>query len=85
MDSRDLLISLHNLFEKQIEKSDAKLVQCLRIKGKQVEQDYYNDEWYCGVCGAEFQKGGGLYFNTCLLYTSPSPRDRQKSRMPSSA
>ena len=28
----------------------------------------------------------GLAFNTnCLLYTSPSPRDRQKSRMPSSA
>ena len=24
-------------------------------------------------------------FNACLLYTSPSPRDRQKSRMPSSA
>ena len=24
------------------------------------------------------------YFH-CLLYTSPSPRDRQKSRMPSSA
>ena len=23
--------------------------------------------------------------NSCLLYTSPSPRDRQKSRMPSSA
>ena len=33
--------------------------------------------------------GGGLawygYRNGCLLYTSPSPRDRQKSRMPSSA
>ena len=33
----------------------------------------------------------GLYdkdlinYYTCLLYTSPSPRDRQKSRMPSSA
>ena len=26
--------------------------------------------------------GGG---NTCLLYTSPSPRDRTRSRMPSSA
>ena len=26
-----------------------------------------------------------VYFYTCLLYTSPSPRDRQKSRMPSSA
>ena len=24
-------------------------------------------------------------FGFCLLYTSPSPRDRQKSRMPSSA
>ena len=28
-------------------------------------------------------KSEGLH--TCLLYTSPSPRDRQKSRMPSSA
>ena len=27
----------------------------------------------------------GVYLFTCLLYTSPSPRDRQKSRMPSSA
>ena len=26
-----------------------------------------------------------LYFNTCLLYTSPSPRDATLSRMPSSA
>ena len=25
------------------------------------------------------------YYSGCLLYTSPSPRDRQKSRMPSSA
>ena len=25
------------------------------------------------------------FSNDCLLYTSPSPRDRQKSRMPSSA
>ena len=31
---------------------------------------------------------GELYLEeskSCLLYTSPSPRDRQKSRMPSSA
>ena len=27
----------------------------------------------------------GSFYGTCLLYTSPSPRDRQKSRMPSSA
>ena len=29
-----------------------------------------------------YEKLSGM---TCLLYTSPSPRDRQKSRMPSSA
>ena len=27
----------------------------------------------------------GTVDKICLLYTSPSPRDRQKSRMPSSA
>ena len=27
----------------------------------------------------------GYWVNTCLLYTSPSPRDRTRSRMPSSA
>ena len=27
----------------------------------------------------------GYNFGTCLLYTSPSPRDRTRSRMPSSA
>ena len=33
---------------------------------------------------ASSQKKTGLK-DACLLYTSPSPRDRQKSRMPSSA
>ena len=39
-----------------------------------------------GVTSASFAatRVGGRYW-TCLLYTSPSPRDRQKSRMPSSA
>ena len=33
-----------------------------------------------------FIRGGNdKISNICLLYTSPSPRDRQKSRMPSSA
>ena len=37
------------------------------------------------------KEGSSLYellyisFKTCLLYTSPSPRDRTRSRMPSSA
>ena len=33
----------------------------------------------------QFVDGLVSNFYTCLLYTSPSPRDRQKSRMPSSA
>ena len=33
---------------------------------------------------AGFTKGTANY-NTCLLYTSPSPRDLSTSRMPSSA
>ena len=45
----------------------------------------------CGVYdiakdASVFAVGAAVYWdNTCLLYTSPSPRDRQKSRMPSSA
>ena len=38
-----------------------------------------------GLIGIGQLIAGYLYPNTCLLYTSPSPRDRQKSRMPSSA
>ena len=41
-----------------------------------------------GVHWAEFvnESGGvGMYCGLCLLYTSPSPRDRTRSRMPSSA
>ena len=30
-------------------------------------------------------KADDNHHQSCLLYTSPSPRDRQKSRMPSSA
>ena len=34
----------------------------------------------CDMMGTSMQ-----YSSTCLLYTSPSPRDRTRSRMPSSA
>ena len=33
----------------------------------------------------KFITARGLVYYTCLLYTSPSPRDRTRSRMPSSA
>ena len=40
------------------------------------------------ICDVNLPDGNGLEFvrwMSCLLYTSPSPRDRQKSRMTSSA
>ena len=42
---------------------------------------------YKGVAEAScgLLRPGNLAYNTCLLYTSPSPRDYAASRMPSSA
>ena len=36
-------------------------------------------------CNREARLISKLWLWNCLLYTSPSPRDREKSRMPSSA
>ena len=41
--------------------------------------------FYGSVGRAAHDGVGFLPIYICLLYTSPSPRDRQKSRMPSSA
>ena len=45
----------------------------ITVNGKQVEHSLFSKK-------LDFDLPIG-----CLLYTSPSPRDRQKSRMPSSA
>eukprot|EP00828_Plagiopyla_frontata_P027660 TRINITY_DN3589_c0_g1_i1.p3 TRINITY_DN3589_c0_g1~~TRINITY_DN3589_c0_g1_i1.p3 ORF type:complete len:121 (+),score=18.67 TRINITY_DN3589_c0_g1_i1:375-737(+) len=59
--------------------------------------DYYENGYYYGGYLYVYNNGKGRsklssnndYYTkqnlACLLYTSPSPRDRQKSRMPSSA
>ena len=48
-------------------------------------QPYNQAPWfYNGSEGAGFNQQGPVT-NTCLLYTSPSPRDKRQSRMPSSA
>ena len=48
--------------------------------------------WYVKWIGSMFillavmmRAQDGEMFQTCLLYTSPSPRDKRQSRMPSSA
>ena len=38
-----------------------------------------------GEDGVRYEKLIDHYLSPCLLYTSPSPRDRTRSRMPSSA
>ena len=40
--------------------------------------------WY-GELSTQIKQKSGESYSTCLLYTSPSPRDRTRSRMPSSA
>ena len=50
-------------------------------------KQYFSDNTkaYCSsLIEQSFAEGDGQ-FHGCLLYTSPSPRDRQRSRMPSSA
>ena len=44
-------------------------------------EDFKIEWWYLT---ANLKDANGSEYG-CLLYTSPSPRDRQKSRMPSSA
>ena len=43
-------------------------------------------DYFVGYKGTDnIQVAKSLLSGTCLLYTSPSPRDRTRSRMPSSA
>ena len=42
-------------------------------------------QWFADGSAISGETTDTLVVSSCLLYTSPSPRDRQKSRMPSSA
>ena len=68
----------------QLETNKLSIPKGLFITGE--VEGYYDDRTYdSGLDSrAELQIGITHKFNNCLLYTSPSPRDRQKSRMPSS-
>ena len=58
------------------------------------QSDFQKDKWEndfklwvigTSYCHSRMFQTNEAEYNCCLLYTSPSPRDRQKSRMPSSA
>ena len=56
--------------------------------GRKIYQDPSKSQGFWGdlrTMGGDLVPGLSRSPNPCLLYTSPSPRDRQKSRMPSSA
>lgn len=60
-----MLKSLQLSFSKEIDEiENSTLASLLRIKGKDVEEDYYTSEWWCGACGEEFRQGEGRYFNS---------------------
>ena len=57
-----------------------KCFKCWNLRRRSVGLNSHRRWWEF-----QFAKISFRYFECCLLYTSPSPRDRQKSRMPSSA
>ena len=56
----------------------------LGVVVEELKSTLRSGDWLAGIAlsSAHAEQCG---FYACLLYTSPSPRDRQKSRMPSSA
>src|SRR5664280_855036 len=87
----DILLNELDILEKKFpefasDDSPTRLVgRDMKKEYKQVEQTYpmlslgntYNED--------EIREFDNRVRKTCLLYTSPSPRDRTRSRMPSSA
>ena len=68
-----------------IELDEAKSLQDL-FAGGYTATDASVEGWRALVPDAGYENNCNRQgFNTCLLYTSPSPRDRTRSRMPSSA
>ena len=82
-----------NYIERKYRNSTLKSVEIVRGRyknhGPPKDFDNFSRDLPLKLIHAE-KKGKVIFLNfeggwCCLLYTSPSPRDRQKSRMPSSA
>ena len=75
--------------------TDSYLMNRRKAIGKAMKKEAYmvtnadkkgNTPAYQGYkAGKKNEKTGEPMYKACLLYTSPSPRDRTRSRMPSSA
>ena len=67
------MVSYHNA-SVQLEQQDARTEQAIKDRAQKLRQEEADAD------GSDVEDP-----DTCLLYTSPSPRDRTRSRMPSSA
>ena len=92
MDSQILISDLENVISEKvfikIEKwnlylGDAGLARHLAIECISNKDEAPLDAAKLSLKAINVKVGDGV--NSCLLYTSPSPRDRTRSRMPSSA
>ena len=73
--SEDAIWSEHMQDEKILQEYSASMHSLASLTWKKDENNRI--EWCKGVIKN--------YYKDCLLYTSPSPRDKRQSRMPSSA
>jgi transketolase len=78
IDGHDFTEILDALSTAQKTKDRPTVIIARTVKGKGVSFMENQVKWHAGGISDE-------QLEHCLLYTSPSPRDRQKSRMPSSA
>ena len=76
----DALMEFRDRFDLPLTDSQVEALEFFKPSDNSLEISYLKER--------RAELGGYLpqrQLNACLLYTSPSPRDRQKSRMPSSA
>ena len=83
----------YNVMGKVQVKIAKKLTGTVQVRGSVQNKDYLNSgispysyAYNTSRAIPAYNEDGSLsYYNACLLYTSPSPRDMRRSRMPSSA
>ena len=72
-----------NHYEKNLDKNDANFVPLTPLSFLERAKDIYPK--YEALVYENRSYTWAQIYKSCLLYTSPSPRDTERSRMPSSA
>ena len=83
MPTREDLSRVESNIKMHVDKNTKDIEKLFNLRREDKAQFKTRDMQVVGDRGGIGHKNDEQYY--CLLYTSPSPRDRQKSRMPSSA